>query len=146
MQPAVMTNLATNATTARCSDTGRLRQTCVSQGRTGIKSSITNAVTVVLRLKTDRTNVLRCKGYIFRRFVVRINLTLYITQTYQIQITRTGHTTTTLHLFNSLFSCTTWVSQYQKGKTSLDLNEARDDGVLGCSVPYANNLHLAPDK
>jgi len=24
------------------------------------------------------------------------------------------------------------VSQYQKGKTSLDLNEARDDGVLGC--------------
>jgi len=28
---------------------------------------------------------------------------------------------------------TNWVSQYQKGKTSLDLNEARDDGVLGCS-------------
>jgi len=26
---------------------------------------------------------------------------------------------------------TTWVSQQQKGKTSLDLNEARDDGVLG---------------
>ena len=25
---------------------------------------------------------------------------------------------------------TTWVSRYQKGKTSLDLNEARDDGVL----------------
>jgi len=25
------------------------------------------------------------------------------------------------------------VNQYQKGKTSLDLNEARDDGVLGCS-------------
>jgi len=23
----------------------------------------------------------------------------------------------------------TWVSQYQKGKTSLDSNEARDDGV-----------------
>ena len=38
-----------------------------------------------------------------------------------------------LHLFNSLFSKTTWVSRYQKGKTSLDLNEARDDGVLGCS-------------
>ena len=32
-----------------------------------------------------------------------------------------------------LFSRTTWVSQYHKGKTSLDLNEARDDGVLGCS-------------
>jgi len=32
-----------------------------------------------------------------------------------------------------LFSTTTWVSRDWKGKTSLDLNEARDDGVLGCS-------------
>ena len=41
-----------------------------------------------------------------------------------------------LHPFNGLFSRTTWVSwyqKYQKGKTSLDLNEARDDGVWGCS-------------
>jgi len=38
-----------------------------------------------------------------------------------------------LHPFNSLFSRTTCVSRYQKGKTSLDLNEARDSGVLGCS-------------
>ena len=30
---------------------------------------------------------------------------------------------------NGLF----WVSRYQKCKTSLDLNEARHDGVLGCS-------------
>jgi len=30
-----------------------------------------------------------------------------------------------LHLFNGLFSRTTWVSQHH------DLNEARDDGVLG---------------
>ena len=36
-----------------------------------------------------------------------------------------------LHPFNGLFSRTTWVSRYQKGRTSLDLNEARDDGVLG---------------
>ena len=43
-----------------------------------------------------------------------------------------SHTrTTTLHPFNCLFSRTTWVSQYQKGKTSLDLNETKDDGVLG---------------
>jgi len=57
-------------------------------------------------------------------------------------VTTTAATTTTaalvitqpvIHLFNSLFSQTTWVSQYQKGKTSLDLNEARDDGVYGCS-------------
>ena len=38
-----------------------------------------------------------------------------------------------LHPFNSLFSRTTLVSQYQKVKTSLDLNEARYEGVLGCS-------------
>ena len=37
------------------------------------------------------------------------------------------------HLFNDLFSRTTWVNRYQKGKTSLDLYEAREDGDLGCS-------------
>jgi len=36
-----------------------------------------------------------------------------------------------LRLFNLRFSRTTWVSQYQKDETSLDLNEARDNGVLG---------------
>ena len=35
------------------------------------------------------------------------------------------------HPFNGLFSRTTCVNRYQKGNTSLDLNEARDDGVLG---------------
>ena len=33
--------------------------------------------------------------------------------------------------YNGLFSRTTWVSRYQKGKNSLGLNEARNDGVLG---------------
>ena len=63
---------------------------------------------------------------------------------------RSTTTTTLLHLVNGLFSRTTWVSQYQKGKTTLDLNEARYDGVLGMAVasagPYANNLHLAPER
>ena len=39
-------------------------------------------------------------------------------------------------MFNGLFTRTAWVSQYQKGKTCLDLNEARVDGidgVLGCN-------------
>ena len=36
-----------------------------------------------------------------------------------------------LHPFNGLFSRTTWVSWYQNGKTSLNINEARDDGVWG---------------
>jgi len=40
-------------------------------------------------------------------------------------------TTPTPLLFNGLFSRTTWVSQYQKGKTCLDLNEAKHDVVLG---------------
>ena len=35
-----------------------------------------------------------------------------------------------LHPLNGLFSRKTWVSRYQKDKTSLDLNEARVDGVL----------------
>jgi len=51
--------------------------------------------------------------------------------------------------FNGVFSRTISVSRYQKNKTSLDLNEARDDGVLGqvaSAGPYANNLHLAPDR
>jgi len=55
-----------------------------------------------------------------------------------------------LHPFNGLFSRTTWVSRYQKGKTSLHLNEARYDGVLWIAAasagPYANNLQLAPDR
>jgi len=43
-------------------------------------------------------------------------------------------TTTTLLLlypFKGLFSRITWLRKYQKGKTSLDLNEARGDEVLG---------------
>jgi len=43
-----------------------------------------------------------------------------------------------------------WVSQYQKGKTSLDLNEARDDirfwDAVASAGLYANNLLLAADS
>ena len=45
-----------------------------------------------------------------------------------------------LHPFNGLFSRTTWVSRYQKGKTSLDLNEARNDGVLGWQWHQLDNM------
>jgi len=54
-----------------------------------------------------------------------------------------------LHPFNGIFSRTAWVSQYQKRRTSLDLNEARDDRVwdaVALAGPYTNNLHLAPDR
>jgi len=43
---------------------------------------------------------------------------------YQIAISAT-----TLHTFNDPLSGTTWVSQYQKGKNNLDLNEARGSGI-----------------
>jgi len=39
--------------------------------------------------------------------------------------------TTKQHPFIGFFSWTTWASWYQKGKTSLDLNEARNDEALG---------------
>ena len=41
------------------------------------------------------------------------------------------HKLTKLRPSNGLSWQTTWVSWYQKGETSLDLNQARDDGVLG---------------
>ena len=50
-----------------------------------------------------------------------------------------------LHPFNGLFSKTTRVSRYQKGKTSLVLNEARDYGVLGCSgISWTTSKQSAP--
>ena len=50
-----------------------------------------------------------------------------------------------LNPFNSPFSRTTWVSRYQNGKTSLDLNEARDDGVLGSSgISWTTSKQSAP--
>ena len=57
----------------------------------------------------------------------------------------TSYSILLLHPFNGLFSRTTWVSRYQKGKTSRDLNEAREDGVLGCSgVSWTICKHSAP--
>jgi len=38
-----------------------------------------------------------------------------------------------LYLFNGLFSRIIWVSRYQKGKTSLDLNETRDEANSSAS-------------
>jgi len=38
---------------------------------------------------------------------------------------------------------TTWESGNQKGRTVLEINEARDDGMAVVSAgPYANHLHL----
>jgi len=39
-----------------------------------------------------------------------------------------------MHPFNVLFSKTSYVSRQQTGKTSLNFNEARDDGVAAASA------------
>jgi len=50
-----------------------------------------------------------------------------------------------LHPLNGTVSTTTWISQYPKDKTSLDLNEARDDGVWGCSgISWNTSKQSAP--
>jgi len=47
------------------------------------------------------------------------------------------------HRFNGIFSRKPWVSRHQKGKTILDFNEARDDGVAVASAELdADHLHL----
>ena len=45
-----------------------------------------------------------------------------------------------LQPFNGLFSTTTCTSRYRKGKTSLDLNEAGDDGVLGWQWRHPDHM------
>jgi len=53
---------------------------------------------------------------------------------------------TDTHL-TACFSRTTWVIGQQKGKTILDFNDTRDDGVAVASAGLcANHLHLAADK
>ena len=49
--------------------------------------------------------------------------------------------------FNGPFSGTTRVGRYQKGKTNLDLTEARDGewAAVASAGPYAS-LHHAPDR
>ena len=44
-------------------------------------------------------------------------------------------------------SRTSWVSQHQKCSTNLDFNAERDDRVAVTSAgPYANHMHLTPDR
>ena len=48
--------------------------------------------------------------------------------------------------FNGLFQ-DQLVSRHKKGRTILDFNESRDDGVaVALAGPYANHLQLAPDR
>jgi len=50
-------------------------------------------------------------------------------------------------LFNGLFSRTTWVNQHQKGKTILDINEARGDEIaVALAGPFAYHLQITADR
>jgi len=51
-----------------------------------------------------------------------------------------------LHTINGLFSRTIGASQYQKGKTSLDLNDVRDVEVWGWQWHQLDHMHLASDR
>jgi len=72
-----------------------------------------------------------------------------ISQIYKLNSENDVHYTT-LHLFNGLFSSTTWVSRHQKGRTILDYNEARDDSVVDWQWHQPDHmqiiLHLAPER
>jgi len=46
----------------------------------------------------------------------------------------------------AFFSRTTWVNQYRKGKTSIDLNDARDDGILGWQWHQLDHMHQSAPR
>jgi len=81
-----------------------------------------------------------------------ITTTSILTDIYNFSLlvfTRGYYFSVLLHPFNSLFPRTIWISWYEKGKTSLDLNEARDDriwNIVASAGLYANNVHLTPDR
>ena len=74
----------------------------------------------------------------------RSNTKIYTLKHNQNKLLQYTHTYT--QPFNGPFSRTTWVGRYQKGKTNLDLTEARDGEwvAVASAGPYAS-LHLAPD-
>jgi len=55
------------------------------------------------------------------------------------------NTNTHTHTFNAPLSRTTWVSRYQKGKTSLDFTGARDSEWQWHQLDHMLQ-HLAPDR
>jgi len=79
------------------------------------------------------------------RYISGINLLCTSTNSDEFVNRKTNNTASLTDYYYSLFSRTTWLSQYQKRKTSLDLNEARDDGVLGCSgISWTIHKQSAP--
>ena len=92
-----------------------------------------------LVMKTEASCILECTSTVRSSILQTIQscciTTLYPAHSYNslTTILTSDQLLLLLHPFNGLFLRTIWVSQYQKGKTSLDLNEARDDGISGCN-------------
>ena len=93
----------------------------------------------------------------FRTLVTSMIMNLQLTQTHTCwQTTTSCHPVSYLAVklllvlpFNGLFSRTTWVSWYQKGKPvwiwmRQDMMGFSD--ALASAVPYTNSLHLAPNQ
>jgi len=60
---------------------------------------------------------------------------------------QTLHAAENRQQFHGLFSRTTWISRHQKGYTTVDFNEARDDEVaVASAVLHSYHLHLTPDR
>jgi len=66
---------------------------------------------------------------------------LVVTDGHQVALDTHTHT----HVYGPL-SGTTQVSRYQKGKTNLDFNEARDSEWQWNQLGHNASLHLAPDR
>ena len=100
-----------------------------------------------LQWKTNRTNF-RCNSTGW--CVVRLPMSWWRRwANWRLMLTNGVATTATLvllqHHFSSLFSRTTWVSRYQRGKSSLDLNEAREMGFRdGSGISWTTCKQSAP--
>ena len=86
--------------------------------------------------------ILRCKKSQSGHFQAQcIHLHIYLVLN---QLQHTPHTTHTR--LTALFSGTTQVNRYQKGKTNLDFTEARDSEWQWHQLGHYASLHLAADR
>jgi len=89
--------------------------------------------TSAFRLEEDAGVLLDSVIYIVSRSTCNTTNQTNYTQTAEMQplVTNIIYTVKNIAFVTEYTTTTAWLSQYQKDKTNLDLNEARDGGVLG---------------
>jgi len=87
-----------------------------------INQLLTLTFTVCLHLQSCRTCCFFQLWHQTQLVTTAFNYTKMASRSWKAESNTHTHT----HTFNGPFSGTTWVSRYQKGKTNLDLTEARD--------------------